>query len=349
MHRFDTYIGACLNSVREGLRSYHVPFRVYAAVIAIAAGEWMSPAIEAATIYKANNTTGFDVGASWVGSVVPGTSDIACWDSRVTAANTINSGGTNSPQVKGIQILNPGGPVTITYNTTGGNYYYIGSGGIDMSQATQDLSLTGLVLNASMISTVASGRTLTLLTNYISYVSMLGNTWTVNTVGTGFVNESGTIRHNSGTYWSSSAMLIKQGTGTMIISGSNWVGGGVTVSGGVLELNHADALPGGIAATGGTCNLTINGGIVGLANGNFARGLGTGLSQMQFTGSGGFAAFGADRTVNLGGASAGVTWNSGSFVPNGSARRAQSHHRRPHDRLPESHQLRRGESDCRSG
>jgi len=40
---------------------------------------------------------------------------------------------------------------------------------------------------------------------------------------------------------------------------------------------------------------------------------------VQFTVSGGFAAFAADRLVNLGGTSAGVTWNSGSFVPTGSA------------------------------
>jgi len=115
--------------------------------------------------------------------------------------------------------------------------------------------------------------------------------------------------------------LIKSGAGTLALSAAtgNTYGGSTTVSAGVLQLNSANALPGGIGATGGTSALTLAGGAVGLGNGNFNRGLGTGVDQVQFTGSGGFAAYTADRAVNLGGASAGVTWNAGSFVPVGSA------------------------------
>ena len=47
-----------------------------------------------------------------------------------------------------------------------------------------------------------------------------------------------------------------------------------------------------------------------LAAGDFTRGLGTGASQVQFTGSGGFSAFGGSRVVNLGGVSAPVTWGA---------------------------------------
>ncbi|MFO1523219.1 MAG: autotransporter-associated beta strand repeat-containing protein [Kiritimatiellia bacterium] len=59
--------------------------------------------------------------------------------------------------------------------------------------------------------------------------------------------------------------------------------------------------------------------MLGLNNGNFTRGTGTGISQVKWTSSGGFAAFTTDRTVNLGGAGATATWNSGSFVPTGSS------------------------------
>jgi len=59
-----------------------------------------------------------------------------------------------------------------------------------------------------------------------------------------------------------------------------------------------------------------------LAAGSFTRNLGTGPGQVQFTvNGGGFAAVGANRVVNLGGASATLTWgsSSGSFLPDQAA------------------------------
>ena len=44
-------------------------------------------------------------------------------------------------------------------------------------------------------------------------------------------------------------------------------------------------------------------------NADFTRAIGTADGQVQWTNGGGFAAFGADRIVNLGGAGATVTWN----------------------------------------
>ena len=116
-----------------------------------------------------------------------------------------------------------------------------------------------------------------------------------------------------------STALTKSGTGTLTLSGANTYTGTTTAGAGVLLLSSASALPGGIGSTGGTSGLTLNGGVIGLGNGDFTRGLGTGTTQVQWTGSGGFAAYTADRSVNLGGASAGVTWNSGSFVPTSSS------------------------------
>ena len=108
--------------------------------------------------------------------------------------------------------------------------------------------------------------------------------------------------------------LTKTGTGTLSLSNANTYTGVTTVSAGVLLLDNANALPGGIGNAGGTSNLTFNGGVVGLATGDFTRSLNTAAtaSATTFTGAGGWAAFGADRNVNLGGALAPITWATAS-------------------------------------
>ena len=100
----------------------------------------------------------------------------------------------------------------------------------------------------------------------------------------------------------------------------------VTLSQGLL--NGGGNAAATVTDTGGsslpsTSNLQLAGGILGLGSyGNLTRSLGTGAGSIQFTatgGGGGFAAYGADRTVNLGGGAATVTYGSGNFVPTGGA------------------------------
>lgn len=113
--------------------------------------------------------------------------------------------------------------------------------------------------------------------------------------------------------------LTKQGDSPLELDVNNTYTGTTTVSQGALRLAATGALPGGTNATGGASNLIINGGIVELDGENFYRGLGAAVSQVQWTGSGGFAAYANNQVVNLGGGSAQLTWGSGSFVPSGQA------------------------------
>jgi autotransporter-associated beta strand protein len=114
--------------------------------------------------------------------------------------------------------------------------------------------------------------------------------------------------------------IKKTNSGTLELSNANTYAGTTEINNGVLLLTNSQSIPGGIqaASTGGNISFTstsTNIGSIGLGQGDFTRGLGTGPGQIQFTGHGGWAAYSTIRVVNLGGASATVTWDAGGFVP----------------------------------
>ena len=113
--------------------------------------------LHAATIIKTNNTDNLNLTTSWVGGVVPGPLDVTRWDSTVTGANSVALGADTS--WGGITIINPGGPVTITT----GNVLTTGTSGIDMSKASQNLTISsGLTLGLGVQTwNVTNGMTLT--------------------------------------------------------------------------------------------------------------------------------------------------------------------------------------------
>ncbi len=106
--------------------------------------------------------------------------------------------------------------------------------------------------------------------------------------------------------------FAKFGDNNLILPVANTHSGPTVVYGGVLELEHANALPGGIGTTGGSSALVFNGGVVGLGVGDFTRSLASAatVSGANFTGPGGWAAFNADRVVNLGGSGATISWGT---------------------------------------
>lgn len=111
--------------------------------------------------------------------------------------------------------------------------------------------------------------------------------------------------------------IIKTQPGTLELSAANTYTGNTQSNGGVLLLTNANSIPGGVNG-GSTGNINLNGGVLGLGHGNFTAPLGTGSGAVQWTSgaNGGFAAFGADRIVNLGGAGAQVVWGTGGFTTN---------------------------------
>ncbi|MBL9142197.1 MAG: autotransporter-associated beta strand repeat-containing protein [Verrucomicrobiaceae bacterium] len=127
--------------------------------------------------------------------------------------------------------------------------------------------------------------------------------------------------------------LVQGGWGTTYLTAENTYSGTTFVNNGVLRLGSANAIPGGIGVVGGASGISLNGGMIGLEHDDLTRSLGTGISQLQFTGGGGFAAYRSPgdtsttpvvREVNFGGAGAPVIWGANGFVPGGQTLRLGS-------------------------
>ena len=220
-----------------------------------------SPA-EAADIVKANNTNDLIATGSWVGGVVPGTADIAVWDSTVTAANTVrNTSGSTTFSVAGIRIANPGGPVTLNFRTDSvtqlGTTTSATGTLIDMSAATQNLTFNsgtfGLRFNGGSGSTqtfdVAAGRTLTINSPLFSQ----GNNKTLQLSGGGTIAIGGVISGSG-----SNPFGFRINGPTVTLSGANTFGlgtGSFTVAAGTLNVANDSAL-------GGVGSMTVSGGTV---------------------------------------------------------------------------------------
>ena len=122
---------------------------------------------------------------------------------------------------------------------------------------------------------------------------------------------SGTLAFSGGI--SGAKALTKAGAGTVVLASPNSYTGVTTLDDGLLRLDNASGLPGGIdnAVGAGESALAFEGGVLGLATGDFTRQMGTGAGQLDWvTGSGGFAAFGADRQVRLNNGTTAFSWAS---------------------------------------
>jgi fibronectin-binding autotransporter adhesin len=162
---------------------------------------FVAASADAATINKANNTNNLNLTTSWTGGVVPGSGDIALWNSTVTGANTVSLGANLN--FGELQITNPGGLVTInTGNTL--TLSGVAGVGIDMSTATQNLTLNpSISLGASQIWNVGTSRTLTIG----GTISGSGNTITKNGAGTLTMNADN-LFNNVGLTMNAGLMLL---------------------------------------------------------------------------------------------------------------------------------------------
>jgi len=176
------------------------------------------PVAHAQNLTNADTSVTLNLGGSWVGGIPAGSANIAVWDATVQANPTKTLGA--SLAWAGIQVLNPAAPIVIGAD---GNTLTLGASGIDLSQATNNLTLDNLVaLGANQIWQVTNGLTLTIA---------------------GAVSGSKALTLNNG----------GNNSGSILLSTANaYTGGTLINSGRVLPAN---------AASFGTGNLTNFGGI----------------------------------------------------------------------------------------
>ncbi|MEX1049346.1 MAG: autotransporter-associated beta strand repeat-containing protein [Akkermansiaceae bacterium] len=232
----------------------------FASAIFLATGLLVS-SLHAATIDKADNAFDLNLPTSWTGAVVPGAFDIAQWTGLAGANSTLLGGNLS---LQGITIGSTGGAVTIQ----NGNTLTLGSSGINMSGANQNLTISSNL-------TLAQGA----------------QTWNVPT-GQALTLDTGTFSRSAG------ATLNLQGSGTFTTSMSGlanvnsivgpWatVGSGISTSyatltgGNIVEYTGADALSGLVNVFGG------------MPSG------GTGTVNYDVSGTGTFPVFGLVRNIN---------------------------------------------------
>lgn len=249
---------------------------------------------------------------SYAGNVILGSATTIKSDSgTLTLSGNFDNGGfaatfggvgsiTNSGVISGSGALAKIDAGTLTLSGT--NTF---NGGVTLNAGTLSIS-SDANLGASSNGITFAGGTLQSSSDILGSraITMTG-AGTFNGVLGKTIEESGAVSGNGN--------ITVSGSGTLILSGSGSNGTGTTtLSSGILSLRGTVSL--------GTGNLTFASGVLELGNGNFTRSLGAGAGQVNMSsvsGGAGFAAYGADRTVNLGGSGATVTWNSGNFVASG--------------------------------
>jgi fibronectin-binding autotransporter adhesin len=190
----------------------------------------------AGDVIKAANTNALNLGTSWTGGTAPISTDIAVWDSTITAGNSsalsadVSWGGIKVSNVGGTQ--NNGGGTNSVQITTSGSQITLGTSGIDMSAATQAMQIQSKILlggNQSWV--VANANT----NNAFGDAFSTDLYFAATTVGTAF---------NFGGF-----AVSTSGAGAIMFTN------GYTVSNGTLNVDNVGGL---VIQSGGTRNTTLS-------------------------------------------------------------------------------------------
>jgi autotransporter-associated beta strand protein len=199
--------------------------------------------LAAGDFFKASNGTTLNNTAAWTNAALPGGSDVAVWDTPYNQGTGLASTLGASANWQGIRIAAPLSVPRIRPST--GMILTLGSGGIDMSSATQNFLLDcNTQLGANQTWTVATGRTLT--------ASVLDGSVgsTLTKAGDGILSLTGPVTFAGGLTIDGGKLLAAPASGTLVLAGP-------VAGSGVLEKSGVGALtlPAGNPGFSGTTRL----------------------------------------------------------------------------------------------
>lgn len=253
--------------------------------LAVALLAWPAATAEAQTrrTWSGSTDTLWSTGSNWFGNAAPsGSSDTIVFDSAGTyASGTTSILPSTSVTISGIVLTNPSADVVITGTSNTNNDFTINGTGIDMSNATKNLSINAgrwWVMNSGTLN-VASGRTLTINWNSTSPAATF-TSGTTTIAGAGLVsfskgwyvgrnaNAATEVNITSGTTSISSGIVLggASGSNTSTIKVSNatltmtalgvGAGGSFSMSSGTTTMSDMNN-----ASWNGKAQITINGGV----------------------------------------------------------------------------------------
>ena len=238
-------------------------------------------------ITNANKGGNLTAGASWIGGVAPGATNVAVFDSTITGVNpayATNALGANTSWGE-IQILNPALPIQISAGNTL-TLNGLNSLGIDMSQAANALTLNcPVALGAGQTWSVANGQKLN-VNGVVSGAFPL-------TINDGSAANGGSIifgtqasTYSGGTVINGGYIMLgaaaSAGTGTLTLAGGMIYLNGLTIA------NSVNITGAAVVVTNGNTAATFSGNLSGSGTLNLVEPTN---STITFSSSGGLGSF----------------------------------------------------------
>jgi len=238
-------------------------------------------------------------GSNWVTLTIGGAG--GGWTGQGLDAywGTASNWAGGAPPVALQQLVFDGNSRTINTNNYAANTKFSGF------VFTNTAGIGSFVLDGNAINLVGNVVNLSTKLQTINLDLVLDGATRVFTANSGSLVINGVISETGG-----SQGLTKTGNSLLWLNGANTYTGATEIQAGAVRAQNGVGLP-------TASNLKIAGGVF-ESSGTFSRSLGTGANQLQWTGSGGFAAYGGTLTVNIGGSGATLTWGStANFVGDG--------------------------------
>ena len=223
---------------------------------------------------KAPNTTALNTAGSWANGIVPNSTNLAIWDSLISSATNAPLGGDLS--WLGIKVANVGGTANSTVlmtigNAASANTLTLGASGIDLSTATQALSIQSkILLGANQTWNIANANTagspagfnnnedLSFAAQALASFNFGGNT--VTTAGAGQITITSGYTLSNGTLNVGNNLLVIQGGASRLTTLDSTLTLGVNAGATLrLQANSGALLSNApINLNGGTLNFLAN-------------------------------------------------------------------------------------------